>query len=225
MNYPDITERQVQRAEELVSWTRGERLRFLWYRLRLTVSEMNCATRRLLERQTRVPSRGADHAPAASRSLLVTSSPAPSAARLATTRPARHFHGHGFDARNSCRGLDRRLADRATPEWEVMAWQAELEPAPRSFAIPPARSGNCCLSMGAQPLAHGLPVGAWPGLPRSGGRSLLGLVSAARFLSIRRRSGRRPAAAGRLGQSARRRRADAARCGGTAQQGCERPRG
>ena len=27
-----------------------------------------------------------------------------------------------FDARNSCRGLDRRLADRATPEWEVMAW-------------------------------------------------------------------------------------------------------
>ena len=55
INYPDITERQVQRAEELVSWTRGERLRFLWYRLRLTVSEMNYATRRLLERQTRVP--------------------------------------------------------------------------------------------------------------------------------------------------------------------------
>jgi len=55
MNYPDITERQVQRAEELVSWTRGERLRFLWYRLRLTVSEMNYATRRLLERQTRLP--------------------------------------------------------------------------------------------------------------------------------------------------------------------------
>jgi hypothetical protein len=55
MNYPDITERQVQRAEKLVSWTRGERLRLLWYRLRLTVSEMNYASRRLLERQTRLP--------------------------------------------------------------------------------------------------------------------------------------------------------------------------
>jgi hypothetical protein len=55
MNYPDITERQVQRAEGLVSWTRGERLRLLWYRLRLTVSEMNHATRRLLELQTRLP--------------------------------------------------------------------------------------------------------------------------------------------------------------------------
>jgi len=55
MNYPDITKRQVQRAEELISWTRGERLRFLWYRFRLTVSEMNYATRRLLVRQTRLP--------------------------------------------------------------------------------------------------------------------------------------------------------------------------
>ena len=26
MNYPDITERKVQRAEELVSWACGERL-------------------------------------------------------------------------------------------------------------------------------------------------------------------------------------------------------
>ena len=49
MNNPDITGRQVRRAEELVSWTRGERLRFLCYRLRLTVREMNHATRRLLE--------------------------------------------------------------------------------------------------------------------------------------------------------------------------------
>ena len=55
MNHPDIAERQVRRAEELVSWTRGERLRFLWYRLRLTVREMNYATRRLLELQTRLP--------------------------------------------------------------------------------------------------------------------------------------------------------------------------
>ena len=55
MNYPDMTERRVQRAEELVSWTCGERLRFLWYRLRLTVREMNHATRRLFELQTRLP--------------------------------------------------------------------------------------------------------------------------------------------------------------------------
>ena len=55
MNYPDMTERGAQRAEELVSWTCGERLRFLWYRLRLTVNEMNHATRRLLELQTRLP--------------------------------------------------------------------------------------------------------------------------------------------------------------------------
>jgi hypothetical protein len=55
MNYPDITERHVRRAEKLISWTRGDRLRFLWYRLRLTGSEMNYATRRLLERRTRLP--------------------------------------------------------------------------------------------------------------------------------------------------------------------------
>jgi len=55
MNYPDITERRVQRAEEPVSWTRGERLRFLWYRPRLTMSEMNHATRRFLELQMRLP--------------------------------------------------------------------------------------------------------------------------------------------------------------------------
>lgn len=55
MSHPDTTERQVQRADELVSWTRGERLRFLWYRLRWTVSEMNHATRRLLELQMRLP--------------------------------------------------------------------------------------------------------------------------------------------------------------------------
>ena len=55
MNYPDITERQVQRIEETVAWTRGERLQFWWYRLGLTVREMNHATRRLFELQTRSP--------------------------------------------------------------------------------------------------------------------------------------------------------------------------
>jgi hypothetical protein len=55
MNHPDNTEHQVQRVEELVSWTGPEQLRFLWYRLRLTVCEMNNATRRMLELQMRLP--------------------------------------------------------------------------------------------------------------------------------------------------------------------------
>jgi hypothetical protein len=44
MNHPDVTEEQVRRVEELVSWTCRERIRFLWYRLRITVQEMNDAT-------------------------------------------------------------------------------------------------------------------------------------------------------------------------------------
>ena len=51
MNHPDTTAHQVQRAEELVSLTGRERLRFLWYRLRLTIAEMNYATRRTVELQ------------------------------------------------------------------------------------------------------------------------------------------------------------------------------
>jgi len=51
MNHPNTTEHQAQHAEELVSWTGHERLRFLWYRLRLTISEMNHATRRMVELQ------------------------------------------------------------------------------------------------------------------------------------------------------------------------------
>jgi hypothetical protein len=55
MNETYITEHQVQRADELVSWTFRERLRFLWYRLRLTVQEMNYAVRRVTELQMRLP--------------------------------------------------------------------------------------------------------------------------------------------------------------------------
>ena len=55
MNPSHTTEQPAQHAEELVSWTRRERLRMLWYRLRLTISEMNYATRRLVELQTRLP--------------------------------------------------------------------------------------------------------------------------------------------------------------------------
>ena len=37
--------------EKMVCWTGSERLRCLWYRLRLTVAEMNYATRRTVEVQ------------------------------------------------------------------------------------------------------------------------------------------------------------------------------
>ena len=55
MNHPHTTDHRAPRAEELVSWTGRERLRFLWYRLRLTVSDMNYAARRMLELQMRLP--------------------------------------------------------------------------------------------------------------------------------------------------------------------------
>jgi len=46
---------QIRRLEKTGGWTCGERLRFLWYRLRLTVQEMNYATRRIAELQMRLP--------------------------------------------------------------------------------------------------------------------------------------------------------------------------
>lgn len=55
MYHPHAIEHHQHSAEELVSWTFPERLRFLWYRLRLTISEMNYATRRMTELQARLP--------------------------------------------------------------------------------------------------------------------------------------------------------------------------
>jgi hypothetical protein len=40
-----------RQLEKSVSWSGRERLRCLWYRLRLTVAEMNSATRRIVELQ------------------------------------------------------------------------------------------------------------------------------------------------------------------------------
>jgi hypothetical protein len=40
-----------RQLEKSVSWSGRERLRGLWYRLRLTVAEMNYATRRTVELQ------------------------------------------------------------------------------------------------------------------------------------------------------------------------------
>jgi hypothetical protein len=40
-----------RQLETSVSWSGRERLRCLWYRLRLTVAEMNYATRRMVELQ------------------------------------------------------------------------------------------------------------------------------------------------------------------------------
>ena len=41
----------TRQLEKTVSWTGPERLRCLWYRLRLTVAEMNYASRRVVEIQ------------------------------------------------------------------------------------------------------------------------------------------------------------------------------
>ena len=54
MHHLDTTEHQ-QHVEELVSWTLSERLRIVWYRLRLTTSEMNYAAQRMTELRTRLP--------------------------------------------------------------------------------------------------------------------------------------------------------------------------
>ena len=41
----------TRQLEKTVTWTGPERLRCLWYRLRLTVADMNYATRRVVEVQ------------------------------------------------------------------------------------------------------------------------------------------------------------------------------
>jgi hypothetical protein len=42
---------QRRQLEKTVTWTGRERLRCLWFRLRLTLAEMNYATRRVVEVQ------------------------------------------------------------------------------------------------------------------------------------------------------------------------------
>jgi hypothetical protein len=44
-----------ERLKQTVSLTGPERLRCLWWRLRLTIAEMNYATRRMAEQQMRLP--------------------------------------------------------------------------------------------------------------------------------------------------------------------------
>jgi hypothetical protein len=46
---------QPRHWEKTGGWTRRERLRILWYRLRLTVQEMNYATLRMVEVQMGLP--------------------------------------------------------------------------------------------------------------------------------------------------------------------------
>jgi hypothetical protein len=55
MSHPNAAVPEVPRVEELVTWTRRERIRFLWYRVRLTVLEMNNAVRRMTELRQRLP--------------------------------------------------------------------------------------------------------------------------------------------------------------------------
>jgi hypothetical protein len=47
-NHPEPDRRQLEKS---VSWSGRERLRCLWYRLRLTIAEMNYASRRMVELQ------------------------------------------------------------------------------------------------------------------------------------------------------------------------------
>jgi hypothetical protein len=70
MNHPASTGHRVQHAEDLVSWTGRERLRILWYRLRLIISEMNYASRRMVELQLRLPPKVADRAAARIEEIL-----------------------------------------------------------------------------------------------------------------------------------------------------------
>jgi hypothetical protein len=48
---PSSADLHGRQLEKSVSWSGRERLRCLWYRLRLTVAEMNYATRRMVELQ------------------------------------------------------------------------------------------------------------------------------------------------------------------------------
>ena len=64
MNHSQATEQQ-RRAEELISWTCGERIRFLWYRLCLTVRETVYAAGQMIEFQMGLTS--PDSAPRAAR--------------------------------------------------------------------------------------------------------------------------------------------------------------
>jgi len=44
-----------RQLEQSVSWTSSERLRCLWHQFRLTVQEINYASRRMVELQMRLP--------------------------------------------------------------------------------------------------------------------------------------------------------------------------
>jgi hypothetical protein len=53
---PAAAERaKTRELEQSVSWTGRERLRCVWYLFRLTIQEMNYATRRMVELQMRLP--------------------------------------------------------------------------------------------------------------------------------------------------------------------------
>jgi len=55
MNDPHSVEQPAPPSDIRISWTPRERLRILWYRIRMIESEMRYATRRLHELQTRWP--------------------------------------------------------------------------------------------------------------------------------------------------------------------------
>jgi hypothetical protein len=52
---PALNRAETRRLERMVAWTPGERLRCLWYRLRLEVSDYHYVARRVVELQLRLP--------------------------------------------------------------------------------------------------------------------------------------------------------------------------
>ena len=46
---------ETRRLERTVAWTTGERLRCLWYRLRLEISDYHYVARRVVELKLRLP--------------------------------------------------------------------------------------------------------------------------------------------------------------------------
>jgi hypothetical protein len=52
---PALNRSETRRLERMVAWTPGERLRCLWYRLRLEISDDRYAARRVVELRLRLP--------------------------------------------------------------------------------------------------------------------------------------------------------------------------
>jgi hypothetical protein len=91
-----------RQLEKSISWSGRERLRFLWYRLRLTIAKRNYANRRMLEPKAPWISHPTGHPPAA---------PAdPAGAQTPSTRSGTPCHNSGHNC--TPQASDRTPASR-----------------------------------------------------------------------------------------------------------------